>query len=82
MAFVEDIFLDILNKYAPITNIKVKSNHLPYVTSELRGSIRQREYLRAKANKSGSAILRQDFVLVRQKVNHMIKKLKYRPFVT
>ena len=40
--------LDILNKHAPITNIKVKSNHLPYVTSELRGLIRQRDYLRAK----------------------------------
>ena len=34
-------FLDILNKQALITNIKVKSNHLPYVTSELRGLIRQ-----------------------------------------
>ena len=34
-------FLDILNKHAPITNIKVKSNHLPYVTSEMRGLIRQ-----------------------------------------
>ena len=65
-------FLDILIKHAPITNIKVKSNHLPYVKSELRGLIRQRDYFRAKANKSGSAILRQAFVQVRQKVNHMI----------
>ena len=56
--------LDILNKHSPITNIKVKSNHLPYVTSELRNLIRQRDYLRAKAHKSGSAILRQK---VRQK---------------
>ena len=70
-------FLDILNKHAPITNIKVKSNHLPYVTSELRGLIRQRDYLRAKANKSGSAILRQAFVQVRQKVNYMIKNLRH-----
>ena len=69
-------FVDILNKHAPITNIKVKSNHLPYVTSELRGLIRQRDYLRANANKSGSAILRQAFVQVRQKVNYMIKKLR------
>ena len=70
-------FLDILNKHAPITNIKVKSNHLPYVTSELRGLIRQRDYLRAKANKGGSAILRQAFVKVRQKVYYMIKTLRH-----
>ena len=44
--------LDILNKHAPITNIKVKNNHLPYVKFELRGLIRQRDYLRAKTNKS------------------------------
>ena len=66
-------FLDILNKHVSMTNIKVKSNHLPYVTSELRGLIRQRDYLRAKANKSGSAIIRQAFVQVRHKVNYMIK---------
>ena len=56
-----------MNTYAPITNIKVKSNHLPYVTTELRGLIKQRDYLRAKANESGSDILRQAFVQVRKK---------------
>ena len=34
-------FLDILNKYAPVAKIKVKGNHLPYVTSELKSVIRQ-----------------------------------------
>ena len=29
-------FLDILNKHAPIVNIKVKGNNIPYVTSELK----------------------------------------------
>ena len=61
------IFLDILNKHTPVTNIRVKSNHLPYVTSELRDLTRQRDYLRAKANKSGLPLLRQAFVQVRQK---------------
>ena len=75
------LHLDILNKHAPVTDIRVKSSHLPYVTSELRGLIRQRDYLRAKANKSGSAILsgilRQAFVQMRQKVNYMIRKLRH-----
>ena len=42
-------FLDILNKHAPITNIQVKGSKIPYVTSELKAMIRQRDYLRAKA---------------------------------
>ena len=54
-------FLDILNKHAPVAKIKVKGNHLPYVTSELKSMIRQRDYLRAKANKTGSNLLRQAY---------------------
>ena len=53
--------LDILNKHAPIVGIKVKGNNMPYVTSELKSMIRQRDYLRAKANKTGSYILRQAY---------------------
>ena len=33
-------FLDILNKHAPVAKIKVKVNHLPYVTLELKSMIR------------------------------------------
>ena len=32
----KNFFLDILNKHAPITNIQVKGNKIPYVTSELK----------------------------------------------
>ena len=38
-------FLYILNKHAPITNIQVKGSKIPYVTSELKAMIRQRDYL-------------------------------------
>ena len=36
--------LDILNKHAPITKIKVKGKCLPFVTSEIKSSIWQRDY--------------------------------------
>ena len=52
-------FLDILNKHAHVINIKIKGNNIPYVTSELKSMIRQRDYLRDKANKTGSHIFRQ-----------------------
>ena len=54
-------FLDILNKHAPVAKIKVKGNHLPYFTSELNLMIRQRDCLVAKANKTGSNLLRQAY---------------------
>ena len=42
-------FLDCLNKHAPITQLKVKGNQIPHVTSELRSLIRTRDYLQTKA---------------------------------
>ena len=62
-------FLDILNKHAPIVNITVKGNNIPYVTSELKSMIRKRYYLRAKANKTGFCILRQAFNQIKTKVS-------------
>ena len=69
-------FLDILNKKAPITNIQIKGNKIPYVTSELKSMIRQRDYLRAKANKTGSCILRQAYNQIRAKVNQKLYILR------
>ena len=68
----KSFFLDILNKQAPITYIQVKGNKIPYVTSELKAMIRQRDYLRAKANKTGSSVLRQAYSQVRAKANQKL----------
>ena len=69
-------FLDLLNKHAPITNINVRNDKLPYVTSELRKLIRQRDYLRAKANKTGSEYIRQAVNHLRSKVNYELSHAK------
>ena len=73
---MEAFFLNILNKHALVASIKVKGNSLPYVTSELRAAIRTRDYLRAKANKTGSTYLRQAFNHVRNKVNRTLSELR------
>ena len=65
-----------MNKHAPITNIQVKGSKIPHVTSELKAMIRQRDYLRAKANKTGSSVLRQAYSQVRAKVNHRLYILR------
>ena len=58
-------FLDIPDKHAPIVNIRVKGNNIPYVTSELKCMIRQRDYL----NKTNSCILRQAYNQIKTKVS-------------
>ena len=64
--------LDILNKHAPITNIQVKGNKIPYIISELKGMIMQRDYLRAKASKTGSCILRQAYNQMITRINQKL----------
>ena len=60
-------FLEILDKNAPVTKIKVK-----YVTSELRALIKTRDYLRVKANETRSECLQQAFNHTRNKVNKLL----------
>ena len=50
-------FLDTLNKHAPISKMKIKGSCLPFVNSDMKSLIRQRDCLRAKANKTGSNVL-------------------------
>ena len=55
-------FLNVLNKYAPpVSDITIKGTSLPCITMEIRQMIRQRDYLRKMANKTGSPYQRQAF---------------------
>ena len=60
----------------PNTQIKIKGNRIPYVNSDVKEMIRQRDYLREKANKMGSNILRQAYCHFRNKVNCTLKQLR------
>ena len=72
----KSFFLDILNKHAPVKTIPVKGNNLLYVTAEVKSMMRQRDYLRGKANKTVSKYLRQAFQHLRNKVDYTLRKLK------
>ena len=66
-------FTDLLKKHAPMSNTQIRGDTLPYITSDIRKLIRQRDYLRGKANKTGSHILRQAFNHMKMKVNYAIR---------
>ena len=67
-------FLDVLNKHAPVSDITIKGTSLPYITMEIRQMIRQRDYLRKMADKTGSPYLRQAFQQIRNRVTYSIRK--------
>ena len=48
----KNLFLEVLNKHAPLDNIKIKGSNLPYITSEVRQLARQCDFSRKKARKS------------------------------
>ena len=70
-------FFDVLNKHAPIGNIKIKGNSLPYITAEVRQLARQRDFLRKKANKTGSKYLKQAFQQIKNKVTYKLRSLRF-----
>ena len=75
-ALWKKLFLDILNKHAPTMNFKIKGKNMPYITSDLKQMIRQRDYLKAKAVKTGSKILHQAFRQIRAKAYYTFNKLR------
>ena len=68
--------LDALRKHAPVSNIKIKGNNLRYITAEVRQLARQRDYLRKKANNTGSKYLRQAFQQMKYKITYKVRKLR------
>ena len=72
----KNLFLEVLNKHAPLDNIKIKGRNLPYITSEIRQLARQRDYVREKANKTGSRYLRQAFQQIKHKVTYKIRQAR------
>ena len=75
-AMWKKFFLDVLNKHAPLTKIKVKGNNLPYIDSETRRIIRQQDYLKKKVNQTGSKYISQAFQQVKYKVQYRIRNLR------
>ena len=53
------MFLGLLGKHAPITEIKLKGNNLRYIMLEMRKLIGTRDHLKKKVNQTGSKYFHQ-----------------------
>ena len=71
----KSLYIDILNKHAPVTNVRLKGSTLPYMTKDLKNMIHQRDYLKAKAVKTRSKYLFQAFCQIRSRVFSSLKQL-------
>ena len=50
----KSLFLEVVNKHAPMRKGKVKSNSLPWITAELRQKMRKRDFLKNQVLKQKS----------------------------
>ena len=65
-----------LNEHSPTVTLKIRVKTAPYVTSEIRKMMKQRDFLKAKANKTGSKYLWQAYQQMRNKVSCRLRKTK------
>ena len=70
------LFLEVLNKHAPVSNIRIRGSNLPYITAGVRRLGRQRNFLRKKANKMGPKYLWQAFQQFKHRVTYTVRKLR------
>ena len=70
------LFTETANQHAPIKKSRVKGIHMPWLTSELRSLMQERDFRHRKAVKSNSSHHWKMFRNLKNKVNMMVKKSK------
>ena len=69
-------FHEIFRKDAPVSKIRIRGSNLPYIAADVRRLARQQDFLRKKANKTGSKYLRQAFQQIKHRVTYIVGKLR------
>ena len=66
----------VTEKHAPMRQRRVSDRYCPWLTSELKATMRSRDKLKKSAVKHGSALLMQAYRRIRNRVNSLNTKLK------
>ena len=72
----KSLFLEVVNKPAPIGKRKVKSKPSPWITAELRQQMRKRDFLKNQAVKQNSHQAWNDYKKARNEVNASIREAR------
>ena len=68
-----DVFVDILNKHAPLKIIQNRSNYVPYISKEIRNIMKNRDELKVASASSGD---QEQYSEYKKKRNEVTTKLK------
>ena len=74
----KNIFTYVFDLHAPLKTRKVRSTYAPWLTTEIRCEMNQRDYLKKRAVKSNSKRLHRDYQLKRNEVKKVIKSAELR----
>ncbi len=72
----KELVSNIVNKYAPMIERKITGRDCPWLTSEIRSKINQRDYLLRKAKRSKTQKDWDDYKCARNSTTSAIRKLK------
>ena len=75
-----NLFSLMIDKHAPITDMRVSEKYCPWIDSDLRDLMQTRDKLRKAASKRKSQFLMDSYRLVRNKVNYGNIQLKKQYF--
>ena len=73
---MEDLISCGTEQTCPCIKFRIRGSNLPYITADVRRLARQRDFLRKKANKTGSKYLRQAFQQIKHRVTYTLRKLR------
>ena len=76
------LFSSVIEKHAPVQNMRVSDKYFPWVNADLRAFIKSRDKLKLPACKYKSKLLMSSYRQFRNKVNSLIAKLKRQYFAT
>ena len=74
------MFTLITNKHAPLVTRKVRSQHTPWLTSEIKKLMNKRDYLKNKATRTKSRYFYEAYKFARNKTNKIVEKAKSKHF--
>ena len=74
--FWNKLFLDVAERHAPTKRTRIKGCHVPWMTSELKTSMQERDRSFRKATKSNSPSDWSKYKSLKSRVNRQVKKSK------
>ena len=70
------VFLDVINRHAPIRKMRIKGLHAPWITTLLSDAMRDRDFHHRKAIKTNSKFHWDQFRKIKNLTNTLVKKCK------